>query len=132
MKKLFIAIVASTITTATIQAQEKVEQPAQKMDKKAEKAKKEAQLQEIFAAAGLSEAEKEACKKILEESSEKSKAVKKDIALSEDERKSKLDDINKEKNEKLKAAMSDEKFKLYNKAKRAQKEAETKSTAVQQ
>jgi len=61
---------------------------------------------------------------VLKEASEKSKPIKADATLSEDDKKAKLKEISDEKNARLKEIMGD-KYKAYAAARKKQKEANT-------
>ena len=132
MKKIFICLLVSISVfanaqaqsaTATTDANTAAKKTMTKADKEAAKAKKEADLVEAFTKAGLTSAEQDKARAVLAEFNDKTKPVKDDAGLSEDERKAKLDDIYKERNEQLKIVMGDAKYKLFKAAQKAQKEA---------
>lgn len=126
MKKTLLTVLSIVAITTFSQAQEvAAPQPAKltKEQKEAAKAKKEAELAEAFKSAGLTADEEKKAREVLDAIGEKSKAIKIDATLSEDARKAKLDELNKEKNDKLKEVMGETKFKAYQQAKKKQKEA---------
>lgn len=128
MKKLLLAafITVGAFTTANAQNDAKFGTAAKtttKEEKEAAKAKKEADLAEAFTKAGLTADEQAKSRTILTESNEQTKPVKADASLSEDAKKEKLEAIYKERNDKLKAAMGDAKYKVFKATQKAQKEA---------
>ncbi len=129
MKKIILtvfSIVAITVATNAQDAQPKMS----KEQKEAAKAKKEADLVEAFKSAGLTDEEQKKAKEIMDAAGEKSKVVKQNTTLSEDDKKAKFEEINKEKNTKLKEAMGEAKFKAFQAARKLQKENAAKTEAV--
>ncbi len=131
MKKIFVSLLVAASIFATAQAQTSATIPDATQDKSAmtradkegTKAKKEADLMEAFTKAGLTTAEQEKARAILTEFNDKTKPIKADASLSEDDKKAKLDAIYQERNEQLKAAMGADKYKAFKAAQKAQKEA---------
>ena len=136
MKKVFLSlfVLAIGITSnaqklATKEAQIAPQAPVMaqpkmsKEQKDAMKAKKEAELAEAFKKAELTDEQQKNARNVLDSYNEKSKAIKADAAMSADERKAKIDEISKEKNEKLKEVMGEAKNKIFKQVQKSQKEA---------
>jgi len=136
MKKVFLSLFVLAIgltsnaqKSATKEAQITPQAPVMaqpkmsKEQKDAMKAKKEAELAEAFKKAELTDEQQKNARSVLDAFNEKSKAIKADAAMSADDRKAKLDEINKEKNEKLKEVMGEAKNKIFKQVQKAQKEA---------
>ncbi len=94
-----------------------------KEEKAGYKAKQEADLQEAFKGAGLSEEQIKGAKEIMAEASKKSNELKANDKLSDMEREAAKKLINDEKNGKLKALMGEDKYKMYSEIRKKQKEA---------
>jgi len=130
MKKILVSMLVTTSLFATAQAQttsaastaatEKKQMT--KEEKQAAKAKKEADLAEAFAKAGVPADQQEKAKDMLNASNEKAKEIKAS-ASSDEEKKVKLDAVYKERNEQLKTILGDEKYKIFKDTQKAQKEA---------
>lgn len=130
MKKVFLSLLILGITlgaaaqkTAEPQAPAMAQPKMSKEQKDAMKAKKEAELAEAFKKAELTEEQQKNARAVLDAYNEKSKALKADAAMSADDRKAKIDELSKEKNEKLKEVMGEAKNKLFKQAQKSQKEA---------
>jgi hypothetical protein len=130
MKKLFVTMFALAAITTASQAQEAkttaqppVKKEASKAEKEAAKAKKEADLVEAFKKADLTDEQQKKAREVLDAANEKSKAIKADSKLTDEEKKAKAEEVKKEKNEKLKEAMGEFKYKAFTQAQKAQKEA---------
>jgi hypothetical protein len=91
------------------------------------KEQKEAQLLEAFKKADLTEEQQKKAREIMDAAGDKAKAIKTDAKLGEDEKKMKFDEINKDKNDKLKEAMGEVKYKAFQQARKYQKEAAAKT-----
>ncbi len=125
IKKFLLAVVftASVFTAANAQVMATTETKTMtKEEKAAAKAKKEAELNEAFTTAGLTSEEQLKCRAALDESNEKSKAIRADAALTADDKKVKLDAVNKERNDNMKTIMGDAKYKIFKATQKAQKE----------
>ena len=86
----------------------------EKMTKQEQAAKKESREQkwaDAFKSAGLNEGEIAKAKSIRDENAASKKALKADTKLSEDEKKIKKDELSKDLNSKLKAALGEAKYK---------------------
>ena len=94
-----------------------------KAEKDAAKAKKEADLVEAFAKAGLSEDEQAKYRVEVDASNQKTKPIKADASLSDEDKKAKLDAIGKERNYNLKVILGEAKYKALKAVQKAQKEA---------
>ncbi len=127
MKKFLLAAVftAAVFTAANAQVMATTETKTMtKEEKAAAKAKKEAELNEAFTTAGLTDEEQvKMCRAALDQSNEKSKVIRADAALTADDKKAKLDAVNKERNEIMKTIMGDAKYKIFKATQKAQKEA---------
>lgn len=126
IKKFLLAVVftAAVFTAANAQVMATTETKTMtKEEKAAAKAKKEAELNEAFTKAGLTDEEQLKSRAALDESNEKSKVVKADAALTADDKKAKLDAVNKERNDNMKTIMGDAKYKIFKATQKAQKEA---------
>lgn len=125
MKKLLLATLFATgITVAQAQTTATpAPQSMTKAEKDAAKAKKQAQLQEAFDKAGLSAPEQMKCRDVFESINLQTKPIKVDASLTDDEKKARLDELYKVRNENLKAVMGEERYKLFKAAQKAQKEA---------
>lgn len=126
IKKFLLAVVftAAVFTAANAQVMATKETKTMtKEEKAAAKAKKEAELNEAFTKAGLTDEEQLKSRAALDESNEKSKVVKADAALTADDKKAKLDAVNKERNDNMKTIMGDAKYKIFKATQKAQKEA---------
>jgi hypothetical protein len=130
MKKIIFTVLSIVVFSAVSNAQTAelaapAEQKAEmsKDDKKAKKLKSEADTKEAYTAAGLTEEQMAKCNEITAESGKKSSAVRADGQKSEEERKAAGKLITDDKNAKLKDVMGADKYKLYNDARKKQKEA---------
>ena len=132
MKKIFLSFLVfaalsataqEQITTAEVTGVAPVAKSATKADKDAAKVKKEADLMEAFTKAKLSADEQKKARAVLDDSNEKTKPIKADASLSEDDKKEKLDAIYAERNEQLKTVMGNDKYKAFKATQKAQKEA---------
>jgi hypothetical protein len=127
MKKVFLVICSLMVFAVVSNAQATPTKATEtktptKEEKQKMKEKQDADLAAAFKAAGLTDDEIAKCKTIMQEASEKGKAIKNDASLSEDEKKAKLKEISDAKNAKLKETMGD-KYKAYSAERKKQKEA---------
>ena len=119
MKKLVLSTVFIAGLAFAGYAQEGVVKPALSKEQKAAlKLEKEQQEQAAFVKAGFTEAEITQVKSISKELSEKSKEVKSDAQLSEDDKTAKLKAINTEKKERIIAVVGEARFKTWLQAKK--------------
>lgn len=139
MKKIVITMLALGTFYTTTQAQDaKAPVAAQekkqlsKAEKEAMKAKKEADLVEAFKRADLTEEQQKKAREVLDASNEKSKAIKTDAKLNDDEKKLKVEELYKERNEQLKEVMGEFKYKAFKQAQKAQKEAASAAAPVKE
>ena len=126
MKTFLLATLLSACVFTTVHAQNATATDAKTMtkaEKDAAKAKKEADLVEAFTKAGLTADEQSKSRAVLDASNDQTKPIKADASLSDDDRKEKLDAIYKERNDKLKVIMGNDKYKLFKATQKAQKEA---------
>jgi helix-turn-helix protein len=124
MKKVLFILCSLFVFATVTNAQTADEQKAAptKEEKQKMKEKQEADFAAAFKAAGLTDDQIKQAKAAMQEASEKGKEIKKDAALSEDEKKAKLKEISDAKNAKLKEIMGD-KYKAYSAERKKQKEA---------
>ena len=109
MKKLLL-IASGLFITVSVNAQlDPPHQPKTEVSKEEKAKQKEAQDAAIFTAAGLSAEEITQVKAIQDEYKTRDKEMKK-TALSDEEKKVKSKEISKERNEKIKALLGEEKY----------------------
>ncbi|MFT4061247.1 MAG: hypothetical protein QM642_02705 [Edaphocola sp.] len=117
MKKLTIAVFCMLTFGVAANAQEQEVVPAKtELSAEDKAAAKEAKLQkekEEYAKAGFTDAEVESVKAILKEADGKTRAVKRDKDIAEDEKKEKLKAISAEKKEKLIGAVGATKYEAW-------------------
>lgn len=131
MKHLLTTIVAIgfAFTGAQAQIQDQVmlkapqEKTMSKEDKAAAKAKKEADLLEAFKTAGVTEAEQQKVRVIMDENAAFGKTLKADESLSDEDRKAKNKEYYNVSNGKLKEILGADKYKAFKDVQKAQKEA---------
>ncbi len=126
MKKMIAAIVGVAFMTIASHAQ--VAPPAKPMSKEDKMKMKEKADEDLNAAikeAGLTDEQTKQVKDVIADASKKGNEIKKDAVLTDEDKKTKLKAISEEKNNKLKEIMGKEKYKLYNEARKKQKEAMT-------
>ena len=125
MKKylcLFL-IVTATSNFAMAQTETVAKKPElTKEEKAALKAKQEADVMEAYKEAGLSEEQISKCKDAVAEANKKSNELKKNNALTEEQKTAAKKVISDEKNATLKAIMGADAYKKYNAARKRQKE----------
>jgi len=130
MKHLLTTLFAVCLSFTAAVAQEKKsdnvpqEKTMSKEEKAAAKAKKEADLQEAFKAAGLTADEKQKFRTIQDESAAFAKTVKADSSLSDDQKAEKAKEIYATRNTKLKELIGDDKYKIVKDIQKTQKEAQ--------
>ena len=121
MKKLFITVFALIAFAINTQAQTTSTDAAKPELTKEEKAKlkaaKEADENEAFKIAGLTEEEITKVKEINKEINQKSKDLK-DSSLTDEEKEAKKKELNEEKKTKVKAVMGDARFKTWGEARK--------------
>ncbi len=93
-----------------------------KAEKQAVKDKKEADLAEAFSKAGVSKTEEAMVRKILDETNEKTKPIKTDDTMNEADKKEKLDALYHDRNDQMKLAMGNDKYKAFKEAQKIQKQ----------
>ena len=121
MVTLFAAVVfntaqAQTNMTSTTKA-------ITEEQKNAAKVKKAENLIEAFTKAGLSNDEQLKARTELDESNEKIKSIKADASLSDDDKRTKVIAINKERKENLKAIMGEAKYELFEATQKMQRQS---------
>jgi len=130
MKKLLFACTLFFFGAIAAQAQDKeAAKPALSKEKKAELKKlKEEHLNASFTDVGVKDEQATLAKAAIEDANKKSKELKEDKVLTEEEKKVKKDAINDEKNEKLKVILG-EKYKQWQAIRKTQKAAEEEFAA---
>ncbi|MES2431858.1 MAG: hypothetical protein V4556_13070 [Bacteroidota bacterium] len=103
-----------------------------KEEKAAQKIKKEADLVSALTETGLTADQQNLVRLTLKEAEDKSKEIKTDDALTEDEKAAKKEEVNSAKNDKLKQIMGAEKFKTWSAIRKKQKEATPATPAQKQ
>ncbi len=121
MKKLFLATLFVGAFAMFSFAQES-NKLLTKEEKAAVKAKKEQDLVEALEGAGLTKDQQKQVRDVLDDAAEKGKELKNDPKLTDEEKAAKKEAINSEKNDKLKAIMGADKYKIWNQIRKAQKE----------
>ena len=128
MKKILLATLFATAIFNTTIAQTTIASVAKAMtkeEKDAAKAKKESDLVEAFTKAGFTADEQIKYRAEVEAGNAKMRPIKADASLSEEDKKTKTDAINKERNDNLKTMLGEAKYKLFKATQKAQKEAST-------
>jgi hypothetical protein len=127
MKKVFLIacsiFVFATITNAQEAKTTEAKAPQTKEEKQKMKEKQDADLAAAFKEIGLTEDQVKQVKTVMDEASEKNKAVRGDNSLNDDQKKEKMKANNDEKNEKIKAIMGEEKYRQFNAIKKKQRDA---------
>ncbi|MEO7310774.1 MAG: hypothetical protein ABIX01_10260 [Chitinophagaceae bacterium] len=126
MKKLVTVAFASVVFVLAGNAQPPVtteKAPMSKEEKMKMKMKQEEELNAAFKEAGLTADQEKQVRAALDDAKQKSSAVKKDDTVKDEEKAAKIKEINDQKNAKLKELMGDDKYRLFNAAKKKQKEA---------
>lgn len=117
MKK--ILMIALCLVTMQLSAYSQDSTPAKtKEEKAAEKAAKEAKEKSDYATAGFTDEQIVKIKEVNKEVNEKSKALKGDASLSEDDKKAKMKELSADKKNRIIAIVGEEKYKLWQKAKK--------------
>lgn len=124
MKKILVMLMASLMVSAITFAQTKdsaYTKELTKEEKAALKAKNEADVMQAYKDAELSEAQIASCKAVVAAANQKSNELKKQTALTDDERAAAKKIISDEKNAKMKEIMGEEGYRKYNATRKAQK-----------
>jgi hypothetical protein len=133
MKKVFLIVCALFVFAAVTNAQDakttEAKAPMTKEEKQKLKEKQDADLAAAFKEIGLSDDQVKQVKTVMDEASEKNKAVRGDNSLTDDQKKEKMKANNDEKNEKIKAIMGEEKYRQFNAIKKKQRDAAQASQA---
>ncbi len=136
MKKLLIAIVSVMIFIATATAQSgnvsKADKAAEKEAKAKLKQKQTENMEKALKEAGVSDDLAEKFKAATVEFGAKSNEVRKNTSLTEAEKEVQLKAISTEKNAKLTEIIGTDRYKAYNKIKKAQKEGDNAAKEVNQ
>jgi hypothetical protein len=127
MKKVFLIVCSLFVFAAVTNAQDakttEAKAPMTKEEKQKLKEKQDADLAAAFKEIGLSDDQVKQVKTVMDEASEKNKAVRGDNSLTDDQKKEKMKANNDEKNEKIKAIMGEEKYRQFNAIKKKQRDA---------
>jgi hypothetical protein len=94
-----------------------------KEEKQKMKEKQEADLASAFKEIGLTDEQVSKIKAASDEAGEKNKAIRADQALTDEQKKEKMKEVNDAKNAKIKEVMGEEKYKQFNAIRKKQKEA---------
>lgn len=128
MKKLIFACTVFLFAAATVHAQDKVK-PEMSKEKKAEfKKMKEEHLNASFTEIGLKEDQAKQAREVIQAAMQKSNELKADNTVSEEDKKTKKEAINEEKDTKLKEILGD-KYKAWKEIRKKQKAAEEEFVA---
>jgi outer membrane cobalamin receptor len=123
MKKIFFTILSVMIISVSANAQSSDVSKADKEAKALAKEKQNKELEDALKQAGITEAEALKFKATTQIYNAKSSEIRKNAALSEEEKATQLKANMEEKNTKLKEIVGEEKYRAYNKVRKAQKEA---------
>jgi len=128
MKKFFLSLCSFMILAVAANAQTaepaKADKAAEKEAKAKMKQKQAEDVEKALAEAGVSAEAAAKFKDAMKEYSGKSSEVKKNAALTDAEKEVQLKAITEEKNQKLAEIIGPDKYKLYNAARKKQKEAD--------
>jgi hypothetical protein len=131
MKKVLLILISLFVFAAISNAQEAPKQEQKQMTKEEKEKMKQKQEEELAAAfkeVGLTDDQIKQVREAQSEASEKNKALRNDAALSDDDKKSKMKEVNDVKNAKIKEIMGEEKYKQFNAIRKKQKEAASMNT----
>ncbi|UAY52760.1 hypothetical protein [Ferruginibacter albus] len=128
MKKLLLTAIAITTLSIVTHAQDAPSNGMSKEQKAQMKAKKEQDLNDAIKELGLTDDQATQVKTVLQDAMQKSKAIKDDTSLSDADKATKKDEINNEKNDKLKQIMGADKFKQWSAIRKRQKDQGGTST----
>ena len=126
MKKIMMVTLFAAVVFNTAQAQTNMTSTTKAIteeQKNAAKVKKAENLIEAFTKAGLSNDEQLKARTELDESNEKIKSIKADSSLSDDDKRTKVIAINKERKENLKAIMGEAKYELFEATQKMQRQS---------
>lgn len=123
MKKTFITLLMalSVSTFSFAQTDSSYKKELTKEEKAAMKAKSEAEVMQAYKDAGLTESQIAACKEVVAAANQKSNELKKQTALTDEERAAAKKVISDEKNAKMKEIMGEEGYRKYNATRKSQK-----------
>lgn len=134
MKKIIITTIGVVAIGFAVQAQEISTQPPRKMmtkeEKEMKKIKDETDLVASFKELGLDEATQKKIREAMSEAGAKNNEIRKNDALSEEQKKTQMMDVNKTKNDKFKEILGEEKFKQWNTIRKRQKEEAMKAAEM--
>jgi len=123
MKKLLLtALFAGTLAFISFAQDTQDKKPTTKDEKAAMKAKREQDLTNALTQTGLTAEQQTKVREVLSDADQKSKDLKKDATLTEDQKVAKKEELNDAKNEKLKTIMGADKFKVWKSIKKKQSE----------
>jgi len=127
MKKITLVLAGFLLTAATSFAQDAntstTKPELSKEEKTKLKQKQDEEMMSAYKEVGLTEDQIKLVKDANTEAWKKSNEIRKDAALTEDAKKEKLKEISTEKNEKIKAIMGADTYKLFSAIRKKQKEA---------
>jgi Spy/CpxP family protein refolding chaperone len=122
MKKLIFTAIAISAFTIVTNAQTMPDNKSSNDEKAMMKAKFDEQLNENIKELGLTDEQGNQVKDVMKDASKRSSELKKDTSLNEEAKATKKEEINNEKNDKLKQIMGSEKYKQWNLIRKKQKE----------
>src|SRR5882757_6783620 len=122
MKKLFLTAIAISAFFIVTNAQTTPDAKPSKEDKAMMKARMEDQMNDAIRQLGLTDDQGNQVKDVMKDAGIRSNELKKDTTLNDDAKAAKKEEINSEKNDKLKQIMGADKFKQWNAIRKKQKE----------
>ena len=126
MKKLFLtALFAGTIAIFSFAQGAPEGKMLTKEERAAMKAKREQDLTNALTQTGLTADQQTQVREVLTDAGQKSKELKNDATLTEDQKAAKKEELNAAKNEKLKTIMGADKFKVWSSIMKKQREQNT-------
>jgi len=128
MKKIIFTAFAMNVFFIAANAQTPADAKSSKEDKAMMKAKMDEQVNDAIKELGLTDDQGNQVKDVMKDAAKRSNELKKDTTLNDDAKAAKKEDINSEKNDKLKQIMGADKFKQWNAIRKRQKEQNMPAT----
>jgi len=137
MKKMIATVLVCSSIGFTASAQEQKTEVAPPMaqnqmmskeQREAMKQKREAEMNEAFNAAELTDAQKADSKEVMEMANRSKRDLRRDASLTEDQKKEKMKAIDEDQKAKLMKIMGEEKFRKYREFQKKAREAQMKNT----
>ena len=130
MKKLITVVCAMFVFVAISNAQTtEAKVPATKEEKQKMKEKQEADLAAAFKEIELTDEQVQQVKEVMTATNQKNKEIRMEASLTDEDKKTKINANNDEKNAKIKEIIGAEKYKQFNEIKKKQKAASTLQAA---